>query len=110
MLPLDTVVMKSCCQASIALVYLRTPGYLIVLLDPVLNHTRNLEVVLFEIQEVPIPLDPALTQLDPVSLDASLVQIFDRAMVVSNMRACSARDRHVWHFRDVRKLTGWGRL
>ena len=55
------------------------------LLDPFLHHSRNLEIVLLQEQEMTVTMDVDFPELDPVHLHSGLSQVVDDALVIRDV-------------------------
>lgn len=70
-------------------------------LDPVLNNSSDLQIVLLNMHKVRIPVNADISKLDKVRTAANLFQIVNNTVVVGNVHARLAGDHQIRHAGDV---------
>lgn len=77
-----------------------------MVLDPLVDDSGNLEVVLLDHGEVTVARDVAVGQLDPIRVAAGLLQELDHTVVVGDMHTGLAGQGEVRHAGNVGQLAG----
>jgi hypothetical protein len=99
--------MKSYLEAWMGASVLATRGRQGVLLDnPIPDHSRNVEVVELQVTKVAVAVDAHVGELDPVRLDAGLLEVVDDTVVVGGVHASLAGGAKVRHLGELGQLAG----